>query len=126
MPPNIFMLPAIRSSRAMIRRKAGAGATSTRYGSISPTAPRRSLARFHATLDIKLKSAQGLGLDSSGDLSSLRSVIASCSISREPSQHQGRRLAASIPNARFVALDSENHALLAPSVPGEIRARNGG
>lgn len=26
---------------------------------------------------------------------------------------QGRRLAASIPNARFVALDSENHALLA-------------
>jgi pimeloyl-ACP methyl ester carboxylesterase len=25
----------------------------------------------------------------------------------------GRRLAASIPNARFVALDSENHALLA-------------
>ena len=26
---------------------------------------------------------------------------------------QGRRLAASIPNARFVPLDSENHALLA-------------
>lgn len=26
---------------------------------------------------------------------------------------QGRRLACSIPNARFVALDSENHALLA-------------
>jgi hypothetical protein len=52
MPLNISTPPAIRSLRAMIRLKAGAGATSTRYGSISPTAPRRSLARFHVTFEV--------------------------------------------------------------------------
>src|SRR5215475_14378652 len=57
MPPNIFTPPAIRSSRVMIRRKVGAGATSTRYGSISPTAPRRSLARFQDTFEVSLDGA---------------------------------------------------------------------
>jgi hypothetical protein len=35
----------------MIHRKAGAGDTLTRYGSISPTAPRHGLARFQATFE---------------------------------------------------------------------------
>src|SRR5215831_2111409 len=45
MPPNIFTSPGIRSSRATIRRKAGAGATLMRRGSICPIAQHRKLAR---------------------------------------------------------------------------------
>ena len=47
-PPSIFTPPAIRSSKATIRRKAGAGAMWTKPSSICPT-PRRSAGRFRVS-----------------------------------------------------------------------------
>ena len=50
-PPSIFTPPAIRSSKATIRPKAGAGAMSTRSCSTSATIPRRRTARSRAFIE---------------------------------------------------------------------------
>ena len=50
-PPRISTPPGIRSSKATTRRRAGAGATSTRWPSTSPTGPRRSSDQSRASCD---------------------------------------------------------------------------
>jgi hypothetical protein len=52
MQPSTFTRPAIRSSRAMIRRKAGDGVMSTRLFWTSADAPRRTMGRSGATFEL--------------------------------------------------------------------------
>src|ERR1700730_13402658 len=52
MQPSTFTRPAIRSSRATIRRKAGDGVMSTRLFWTSADAPRRTTGRSRATFEL--------------------------------------------------------------------------
>jgi hypothetical protein len=54
--PSIFAQPAIQSSRPTIRRRAGAGATSTKSYSIFRTSRRRISERFPDTIDMRARA----------------------------------------------------------------------